>query len=309
MNYLRETLRCDGSAAAGSCGSDTTKSGQRVSVFSANGSHANYPRPCAEDFSPCFQSKLEGEPGGVPERGHDGARPWGANAVSGALKPFPLAYGWASPSTANWTDWPGRWGLKGTNVGEGPASPALQPQYSAPWDSKCAESTQPFAFVCPNEARAATAKRVRQKPFAATSKARNAASADCASWFGADVRALVCDEAALARAIDQRRLGVKAQSKLPGLSGVAASAPGITQVIGSPLESGDSIDVKPTADAAAEIFLRIRGRQAGQVLVSKFGKGLAKGRSKIAVSPSGSPSLLQAGRVIAPQSVTQEASK
>jgi Tol biopolymer transport system component len=102
-SYLRENLSCDG-RGAGSCGTESAKTGVRIDTYVAAGSHANYPDPCSN-----FCSQDESL---APERDHGGEVPWGGGAEPLNVRKFPARRpadrSWQSGDT--WVDWPGRWG-------------------------------------------------------------------------------------------------------------------------------------------------------------------------------------------------------
>ena len=109
-HYLRRTLICDSASDPGLCGSTS----QRVNVFVANDTHANYPQPCSAPLGwpLCGQTdNSEYGQGSLPEKGYDGSKPWQANDDPEALRAFPAETGW-EPGTLDpsWVDWYGLWG-------------------------------------------------------------------------------------------------------------------------------------------------------------------------------------------------------
>lgn len=195
-SYLRGTLSCDVPTGSVSCGDGSGPFGARVVSFVANGSHANYPRRCAEliDLVSCSQ------PDGRPERGFDGSRGWGRNLEEGsALLRFPDA---ADPDFTgyNWVDWPGTWGDPAAGGGA-PASPGRQPHFVTPSSAECGE---------PGCAREARANDGRDRGRSRRSGATAAVRARCGTWFGPPVQALVCAPATLKVALRKRSLGRQA---------------------------------------------------------------------------------------------------
>lgn len=165
FRYLRDTLLCDGDADSPpvACGEEVqgASAGQRVNVYVANGSHANYPRPCATN---CWQTDSElvinGVPTGspVPEKSFDGSDYWGNNDDAPSLVDFPgPANGWpanTARSASVWTDFPGGWG-KPTDPSDpsgSPASPGVRGErWSSPWLARdCTERWSENEDGCPN---------------------------------------------------------------------------------------------------------------------------------------------------------------
>jgi hypothetical protein len=133
--YLRDNLSCDG-GERGSCGTDLVRSGHRVHVYPANGSHANYAQPCSAAPLVGFGCRRDtGEFSGTPsEKGHDGEREWESNDYGpGVLIPFPLM-------TGDWTFWAGKWGAE-----RGPDSPGHQRHFNHPEEFDSQDVSGPAA--------------------------------------------------------------------------------------------------------------------------------------------------------------------
>lgn len=103
--------------------------GLRVKVFSANGTHANYPAPCSRQK--CSQTSAGGT--GIGETRFDGGSPWERNAAAACDEACLLPLPKMQPNSAlysppaSWAAWLGRWG-KGERkihkqLARGPNSP------------------------------------------------------------------------------------------------------------------------------------------------------------------------------------------
>jgi hypothetical protein len=234
-SYLRDNLSCDG-GGAGSCGNESTKYGRRLHSFVSAGTHANYGEPCG---GPCTQTNSAFE----PETDHDGGTPWERNGESRALLAMPPTGSPADPwgiGPAEWTDWPGFWGMDGDRV----RSPGNQPHFSAPWENTCADDSN-----CPS-----------QSGSSAPAMMSAQTTADCGSWFGAGVVALVCDPSELRSALRSRNLGKRGRLRVSVVSGqrTAAAAPGIAQVMGQPLADGEQIELSDPVGDGARLYVRFR---------------------------------------------------
>ncbi|HEX8744544.1 MAG TPA: DPP IV N-terminal domain-containing protein [Thermoleophilaceae bacterium] len=234
-SYLRDNLSCD-DGPRGSCGTESAKTGRRVNVFVAAGSHANYAEPCG---GPCTQTNNS-----IPEMNHNGAYFWGRSydPPADTLFQFPAAAQEGTAWTAgprNWTDWPGIWSGNG-----GVASPGNQGHFKTPWDNLCADGSD-----CPPETKTAvTAARARQKGLP-----------NCASWFGPGVAAVSCDPVRLKRALDRRELGEAGSFRIARQGKrTSASAPGIAQALGAPLRAGATLSLTGTGGKNAQLLLRVR---------------------------------------------------
>lgn len=115
--------------------------GERVSVYSSQGKHASYPRPCTRN---CLQTIATPAPPALPEQRFDGLASWGNNpdqacAVSQCLRKLPAASSLSeAPRAAGWAAWKGLWGQD-----DGPKSPGQQDRFSAP---NCTRDTSRVSF-------------------------------------------------------------------------------------------------------------------------------------------------------------------
>lgn len=246
FSYLRANLRC-GDQADLSCGTSTVHRGKRLISYVSNGSHANYPLACQEVVAEL--SCVRGT--GAPERGYDGAKPWGHNAGGGLLA-MPVL------GISGWSDWPGHWGATGSGPfapgTAAPGSPAAQGMFNRPWGG-CGS----------NDSGCAVPASSRRAPLARTSAPT--ASRSCESWFGGGVAALACAPSSLRRAVAHRRMGREGTLTLravrQGASGRArslwheASADGVSQVMGAPLVAGDRLVLEGSAARGTAVRVRV----------------------------------------------------
>jgi hypothetical protein len=238
-SYLRENLSCDG-GGPGSCGS-TAGSAQRITVYVARGSHANYPERCEQDVCSRNDSDIIGE------GRHNGAATWENDSEPAALLPLPTP-----GEPASWTSWPGRWGKPaGPN---GPAWGDNGEHFYAPWDADgCADGNEGCPLISQNS------KRARWR----ASKIRH--NDRCRSWFGAGVVAAVCTPGQLRTAIAAQRLRGRGAIKVilsPTASGpgrqASASAPGVAQAMARPLRPGQRLKLRGRAVRGTELLVRAR---------------------------------------------------
>lgn len=287
-NYLRETLQCDAGGAL-SCGTRDNQAGKRLHVFPANGTHASYAKPC-DNIGWCEQV------GGLPESDHDGEAPWGRNNDPAALIPFAIPRGWRYPELANWVDWPGKWGLVTGGPG-GPSSPGLQDRFLRPWQSDCAE-----VYVdgsCPQEG-FPTAYAGRASSSARDSltekRRRFAGDSRCGTWFGAAIAVATCDVSRLRRALartaltPQRSVLVRVHRRSRTLTDSTnrpgASASGVTQNLGRPLQPGDRVVVR--AVHRTHRIALVRSLVKGREVSTRLSLRLASGQRKtLVVGPRG----------------------
>lgn len=234
-NYLRGAVGCD-SAGPGTCFTAGTGQTARPDVFVTNGSYANYPLQCSANLFGVSCDRVSGFP---TEKGFDGRYHWGNNEDPMAVKPFPSEGGWAGGrQDGTFTDWPGFWGAEsgataGVHHPNAVRSPACQdPHFHDPSQSPSAT----------NNCDKSGARR------ALTSHGAE----DCDTWMGPQVTALACIPSKLRRSVMRSKLNrktvplVRLRTKRDSTSktrraSVSASAPGITQVLGRPLRSGDKL--------------------------------------------------------------------
>lgn len=200
FRYLRDALHCHEPATGGevACASGGP---QRVKVFVADGTHAGYPRACRKILALyCRQTGSV-----LPEKGFDGARPWGANDDPTALKSFGPA----------WASWGGNWN---SETEPRVNSPARQGRHRAPWQVRCD-----------------TRWSLRECGGAAASRV---GAADCAVWFGPFVAAAACDPVAVRAALRTGSLAGSGALRIAREGAASAAAPGLAQAVGDALEPG-----------------------------------------------------------------------
>jgi Tol biopolymer transport system component len=270
--YLRDVLRCEDSPASevpprGSCGAAS----KRIATMVANGSHANYTTPCSE-LIPAVSCSSNG--GSGRERGYDGQRRWGRAFEDPGISL------WRMPSTGpgNWTDWPGKWGWDHGPFGETPRSPGMQPV-----SVSCAVIDND-PVNCDEGPRTA-ARRLR-----GTATVRGGspglAALSCQSWAGAGIGAAVCEPRRLRRAVLRRELGRHGTTKVSvaGRRGMAASAPGITQLsTARPLSDGSRLRIRGRLSRATRVLVRAVDRTRKRLIVAEFRPGA---RRRELVAPS-----------------------
>jgi hypothetical protein len=275
-SYLRDELQCDGQGE-GSCGTENAGTtlpatpdyyGQHVMTFPAAGSHANY--------------AVANQGDNVADNGNDGGALWGRNwdptasvattcpanvpdasdAICGpALIETPVTAGqgadWLS-GPGQWTDWPGDWGQDS----DSPCSPAGAPRdgcgndhadhFFEPWSTdanlNCPTPIDlqgnplPDGTACPR----ARGRQAQQLPLT------------CGSWFGDATAALVCDQPSMRIAVGRRTLTRRGAFTLAvrDRRGLAATAPGLAQLVGAPLRPGEQATVTGTIPAGTTIAVR-----------------------------------------------------
>ncbi|HEX8067500.1 MAG TPA: hypothetical protein VF520_13360 [Thermoleophilaceae bacterium] len=283
-SYLREALSCD-DGGQGSCGPNA----RRVHTHPANGTHANYGTTCSEwVYYACVQSD-----GITPERGYDGAREWGGNVATR----FPANIGWSFPSTANWVDWPGMWGVERNVASPGAAGTGNGNHYNAPWNPKCGPSG------CVREA---AGDRTRLKPSRTTSVGTSARW--CANWFGGDVQAMACTPRRLGKAIDSGALRGSGSLRLssPDRRVHGGDAPGIAQLTGPALAPGQRIEVAGRTEQGTVVFARAARGQRLTIGRFRLPAGRIRATIEAVAAPDGTAQLrlrLASGRLVEPQAV------
>lgn len=274
-SYLRATLRCDG-GEPGSCGQAEDPQGTRVSVFPANGSHANYGSTCSEFVSGnCWQHTTPP----LPERGHDGARPWGNNDDPSSLEKLPV------PGSNAWVDWPGSWGDPGE--GSRVSSPGnQQPHFGAPWQSvECAESGCATPSSRERQSARSISARLSLTPVAGVAATGSRARAFlpsskyCANWFGGGVAAVLCDAQGLSRAVDHGFVDTSPQRVFAGRK--AATGNGVAQAVGRPLRVGERLRVLSGLRPGRVLF--VRAIAENQVVDVRFSSARPTGAGEVTV--------------------------
>ncbi len=284
-SYLRENLSCEG-GEPGSCGAEA----RRLTVYPAQGSHANYPTRCTSDN--CDRN------GDVPlgEGRHDGAAPWGNDNDGGSLLPLE-----DPDSTGSWTGWVGDWG-----EGGGPASPAQGGNgnhFRSPWTSTCADNNDDCVVL---------ARRRGSAPSARAAAVRG--NDRCGTWLGAGVVAAACTPPRIRAAIARRGIGHTGSLKLTTRAGgkryhlrAAASASGVAQALGEPLRPGQRLALQGRSSRSTELL--VRAGTSSHLVTARFtGLGLAGERkATVLVQRRGKiPTLTLAtsgGRRVSPASV------
>lgn len=241
--------------------------GVHAHVFVARGSHASYPVSCPSLCSQDGHAR--------PEGSFDGRAPWGWNGPDDCARecvlPLPESDTDvdASPEAASWASWPGRWGNTLTVCSElpgcaSPESPGLHHAYRAPWD------WAPF---------------VRARFKAAD------VDAQCETWLGFGVAALVCDPVAAQAALTSGRFRDGASFTLSRRgSGTAAGAPGLAQLLGEPLGAGEVLQLEGGVPDEASVVVRVQSPDGGsrRVVIDAEQLGLSGGGSaSIVVRPDG----------------------
>ncbi len=309
-SYLRENLRCDdpGSPDTSTCGTDAEPTGTRVLSYVANGSHANYPRRCSEHIAyvSCQQEGTDAFAGGfpLPERGHDGAQPWGNNDDMTSLKEMP-APGDGRPY--DWSRFPGHWGVPDApDWSEGPISPMLQPHATNPLHNSCARDQDLCAL--------ASAVGARPRSSASRQEQYLKQLGSCSTWFGADVQAALCAPSSLGTALRRAGLGRPGQVRLlpsRAVAGAARSvraararstaqtAPGLAQRVGAPMRPGAQLVLQGRVPAEASLLVRVADGK--RVWKLNFAVPAHARNATLAVGRQGGARLmLRSGRILRP---------
>jgi hypothetical protein len=236
------------------------KHGLRPEVFLARGSHAAYPKPCANAH--CMQpAALAQGLVRLPEGRFDGAKSWKRNAQNCSAD-VPTSCLLSLPRTDedpnSWTVWPGRWGagcqdachgLPGVNS---PQSPGVQPRYKTP---SC--SLQGAEQTCDGKA------------------------LGCSDWLGPQVSVVACNPALLAKASSSANAPRAGTLKvaIAGHDPIGESSPGIVQALGDPLAPPSSVTISG-GDAASQVL--VRAQREGHIVEARFSRlGLGSGRSAV----------------------------
>jgi hypothetical protein len=237
------------------------KGGTRANVYLARGSHAAYPKVCAQ--SDCTQPAALAAEGLVqlPEGRFDGRSPWERNDEN-CLADVPTSCLLSLPRTDTdpraWTVWAGQWGagcqaachgLTGVNS---PRSPGVQQRYQTP---NC--SLQGAAQTCDGKA------------------------LGCSDWLGPLVAVVACNQDVVSKALrstSERGTGAL-KVTIAGRPALDESTPGIVQALGDPLEPGSTITV---SGGSAKTQVLVRAQSGAQIVEARFGRlGLGGGRSAV----------------------------
>jgi hypothetical protein len=266
-SYLRQNLTCDTTTSSpGSC-VGAPNAGNRVADFVAGGTHANYPDECSGGstlLDACWEENSD-----YPEGSHNGALIWGNNFFDDAsLSLFPAPAGWSSGSGA-WTDWPGLWG--NPNVFTSGETPPRGPDgggsnaahYGSPWVSGCSSGNDNCPLGAGDNAAPArgnlglTAEAASALPHGrALRDASNPAA--CGNWFGSGVSVVVCDPTRLKAAVDAGQLHRRGSfsGSTTARDAHRASAPGLVQILSSPLRVGDTATIVGPSSRSTVLFVR-----------------------------------------------------
>jgi hypothetical protein len=243
--------------------------------FPADGSHATYPYACASGWPP-DDCPHDANPIVGGDGDHGGELQWQQNlSCTSCVLPFPET----AQAAADPTIWPddGRasWNALDTNWGSS-QTPGFQGRYERPW---LTEDGPDFDFSpYPPGSMAMSAKGATE----AAAPAPTVDEADCPSWFGPGIVALVCDEAAIQRALDDNTFG-----RVGGTVGIrtaaaakVGTAAGLAQALGRRvLKPGEEIRVTGAIPKRGKLALRVatgRGRVAlSWFSLAKFRRGTA----------------------------------
>lgn len=121
----------------------------------------------------------------------------------------------------------------------------------------------------------------------------------CEPWTGPFVKVAICDPGQLKRAVEEGDLDQDGSVDFEGLHGndTDGSAPGIAQVLGDPLETGDVVPIKGAVSPDEEVV--VRARLGERMVESRFeGLDLPEG-GKLKVERRGSDGAAVA-RVVTP---------
>jgi hypothetical protein len=269
-------------------------SGTHPFGYPADGSHATYAHKCASNYLSTCENYAHPR---YPDGDHGGERP---GTLNSSCWHCVVAFPETAEAFSDPTVWPaeGEAGWNALDVAYGGAdTPGTQDRYLQPW------STEPGPAL-PSNAAMMSAAKTRAKAPATINEA------DCGSWFGPGVVALVCDAGQMQRALDYNTFG-RARGSLtihaPAGSKVGSTA-GLVQVVGRPLRNGDKVELVGKVPARAELRLRVRAR-GKRIAVARFtGAALRRGRLRVNVAQRGTRALVWLvradGRVLVPRSLT-----
>jgi hypothetical protein len=245
----------DGAASQANCDTaPVSPSGvAHAGVFVAEGSHASYENSCTQE---CFNPVGDNI---VHEHRHDGQAGWVDNSSSSCADDS--ARGGCVAGLGAWAAWTGCWGGSGTcsddiiPYGTSPRGPAARQggRYGCTevgW--ACSETPEggpvPFSLHKGTKARS---QRV-------TSPARLSLEEKCSSWTDSELAASACSPTDLRLANERHQLSKPGQFALLISGRRTATAPGLVQVVGSPLRVGESIRLRGTTAKDEAITLTCR---------------------------------------------------
>jgi Tol biopolymer transport system component len=275
-SYLRDNLACEDVQRAtppgqGTCGTESNKTGKRLAVMVANGSHANYPKACSETI--LLQSCSGTFALGQFDRGYDGTKEWGRAFDNPTSTLLPLPPDSGGPSGVNFNTWQGKWG----NAADGdcpgscdaPASPFVQSV-----NIRCASIDN--SGGCPNPGprrtlarRATTGQAV---PPGHQPVSPGLAAGSCSSWLGAGVSVVACDPAQLRRALRTASVGTRGSVAISvlGRGQRSAGGKGIAQLMGRPLRAGQQLRLSGLPTAGTHVLLHLRDTRHHRMLSAQF---------------------------------------
>ena len=250
----------DGAASRADCNpSSVSPSGvAHAGVFVAEGSHASYEQRCTQD---CFNPVGDDL---VHEHSHDGEVGWSDNSSSACAT---ASTGGCVTNLGSWAAWTGCWGGTGTcsddiiPFGTSPKGPAARQggRYGCTevgW--ACSETPEggpvPFNF------RKGTRTEPRAVPMLPVGTSLDE---KCSSWMDRELAASACSPASLKLAHEQHQLSKPGQFSLLIRGRRTATAPGLVQVVGTPVRLGE--------------LVRLRGKMAKDVtiiLICRVGRKL-----------------------------------
>lgn len=277
-SYLVSSLACGDDESCAVAGAENGQT--HVDDYPASGSHANYPAPNS----------------GPDDDGNtDGGAPWGNNLDGDALLPVPAtapsdSENWTAGAEP-WTAWPGAWGDTPQGDSEigftgSPCGPAAESGVAA--DGQCGPDHSDHFFepwggsdtntVC-ESGPCPDVRRASQAPT----------GTNCASWAGPGVAASVCEPDVLARGVRSATFNRRKATFAVWRQGTrkrAASSPGIAQLIGAPLDVGQTVIVSGRLRPGSQ--LSVEAQRGTDVIEATFRVTKAvHGRIALAIKRAG----------------------
>jgi hypothetical protein len=264
--------------------------------YPADGSHATYPHICQSNYLTACTNYANPW---FDEDDHGGEEPGTLNSsCSACVLRFPETDAAINDPTVSPAEGKAGWNALDVKYG-GSDTPGTQDRYLAPW------SAEPG----PDFPHSAVAMSVGPARASATT----IDEADCGSWFGPGISALVCDEGQMQRALDYNTFGRARGSltlRVPAGSKVGSTV-GLVQVLGRPLRNGDKVEFVGKIPSRAEIRLRVLTGK-NRVAVARFTRVALKGGTlRLSVRRLGRRALVRLvrpnGRVVIAKSLTVRA--